>query len=37
MLFIKANVETNARIKALKQARQQFTSGPVTIISVKEV
>ena len=37
VLFIRAYTATNARADALIQARQQFGSGPVTIISVKEV
>ena len=37
VIFVRAFTATNARADALIQARQQFGSGPVTIISVKEV
>ena len=34
VIFVTAST---AQMEALKQARQQFTSGPVTIISCKEI
>ena len=37
VLFIRAFSASSARADALKQARERFGSGPVTIISCKEV
>ena len=37
VIFVRAFTASTAQAEALKQARQQFTNGPVTIISVKEV
>lgn len=39
VLFVRAISSTNARMDALKQAREQFGSGAgaVTIVSVKEI
>ena len=39
VIFVRAVSSTNAKMDALKQARQQFGSGAgaVTVISVKEI
>ena len=37
VIFVRAFTASTAQAEALKQARQQFTSGPVTIISCKEI
>jgi hypothetical protein len=37
VIFVRAFNASTAQMEALKQARQQFTSGPVTIISCKEI
>ena len=37
VLLVRAYTASNARADALEQARKQFGSGPITIVSVKEV
>ena len=37
VIFVRAYSATNAQMEALKQARQQFVNGPVSIVSVKEI
>ena len=37
VIMVRAYSASSAQAEALKQARQQFTSGPVSIVSVKEV
>ena len=36
VLFVRAFSASNARAYALKQAREHFDSGPVTVVSCKE-